>query len=335
MTNRDITFEVNMLLNDMDDIWSVNNRNFNALALNIFQYQAKNNDIYAQYLDLIGKTTESISHFSEIPFLPISLFKTHDVITGKFETSQIFESSTTTGTIPSRHFIKNTNDYHQNCLKIIEQKIGPLSDFEVFGLLPNYLERKNSSLISMVKFLMEENQQSMNFFLYDFEKLYDKLHKSKKKKLLFGVSFALLDFAQEYSLDLKDLTIIETGGMKGRKKEMTKSELYEQLQISFKNSSTISEYGMTELLSQAYSDKDCIYTCPAWMKVLPRADNDPLSKDTVKGHTAALNIIDLANINSCCFIATDDLGKVHEDGSFEVTGRLDQSDIRGCSLMAI
>jgi hypothetical protein len=335
MTNRDITFEVMMLLNDMDDVWSVNECNFNALALNIFQYQAKNNKIYARYLDLIGKSTESISHYSEIPFLPISLFKTHDVKTGKFETSHVFESSTTTGTIPSRHFIKNINDYHQNCLKIIEQKIGSLSDYEVFGLLPNYLERKNSSLVSMVKFLMEENQQSMNFFLYDFKRLCVRLHESKKKKLLFGVSFALLDFAQEYPLDLEDLIIIETGGMKGRKKEITKSELYEQLQNSFKTSTIISEYGMTELLSQAYSDKDCIYKCPPWMKILPRPDNDPLSKDMVKGHTAALNIIDLANINSCCFIATDDLGKVFEDGRFEVTGRLDQSDIRGCSLMAI
>ena len=158
MTNRDITFEANMFLNDMDDVWSVNNRNFNALALNIFQYQAKNNDIYAQYLDLTGKATESISHYSEIPFLPISLFKTHDVITGEFETSHIFESSTTTGTIPSRHFIKNTNGYHQNCLKIIEPKIGPLSDFEVFGLLPNYLESQNSFFISMVNYIMYENQ---------------------------------------------------------------------------------------------------------------------------------------------------------------------------------
>jgi acyl-CoA synthetase (AMP-forming)/AMP-acid ligase II len=182
---------------------------------------------------------------------------------------------------------------------------------------------------------MENNRQSMNFFLYDFKKLYKGLHESKKKKLLFGVSFALLDFAEEYSVNLKDLTIIETGGMKGRKKELTKSELYRKFQNSFINSSIISEYGMTELLSQAYSDKNCIYTCPPWMKILSRADNDPLSKGIVKGHTAALNIIDLANINSCCFIATDDLGKVYEDGRFEVTGRLDQSDIRGCSLMAI
>ena len=317
------------------NVWSVNNRNFNALALNIFQYQAKNNEVYAQYLKLIGKSVESISHYSEIPFLPISLFKTHTVKTGNFEAEQIFESSTTTNTIPSKHHIDNINDYHKNCLNIIENRMGLLSEYEIFGLLPNYLERKNSSLVSMIKFLMEHNNQPLNFYLYNFEELHHKLNKNPKKKILFGVSFALLDFAQEYPQSIDDLTIIETGGMKGRKEEITKLELYHILQKAFPNSNIISEYGMTELLSQAYSDENGLYACPPWVKVLPRADNDPLSKDMMKGHTAALNIIDLANVNSCCFIATDDLGRVYEDGRFEVTGRLDQSDIRGCSLMAI
>ena len=324
-----------MFLNDMMDIWSVNNRNFNALALNIFQYQSKNNEVYAQYLNLIEKSVDSITHFSEIPFLPISLFKTHLVKTGNFRTNHVFESSTTTGSIPSKHHINRINDYHENCLKILENRIGPLTEYEIFGLLPNYLERKNSSLVSMVEFLMQKNKQPLNFYLYNFEELDQKMKETSKKKLLFGVSFALMDFAKDYPQSLSDLTVIETGGMKGRKQEITKPDLYQILQKSFEGSTIISEYGMTELLSQAYSDENGIYTCPSWMKVLPRADNDPLSKHSMKGHTAALNIIDLANINSCCFIATDDLGKVYEDGRFEVIGRLDQSDIRGCSLMAI
>lgn len=323
------------MLNDIMNVWSVNNRNFNALALNIFQYQSKNNEVYAQYLKLIGKSTDSISHYSEIPFLPISLFKTHIVKTGSFEAEHIFESSTTTGTTPSKHHINSIKDYHKNCLNIIENRMGLLSEYEIFGLLPNYLERKNSSLVSMIKFLMEHNDQPLNFYLYNFEELHRKLNKTPRKIILFGVSFALLDFAKEYPQDLDNLTIIETGGMKGRKEEITKLELYQILQKAFPSSTIISEYGMTELLSQAYSDEDGLYSCPPWVKVLPRADNDPFSKDMMKGHTAALNIIDLANVNSCCFIATDDLGRVYEDGRFEVTGRLDQSDIRGCSLMAI
>lgn len=319
----------------MVDIWSVNNRNFNALALNIFKNQAKNNEVYAQYLNLIEKSVGSITHFSEIPFLPISLFKTHTIKTGNFKTNHVFESSASTGSTTSKHHIHRINDYHENCLKIIENRIGPLLEYEIFGLLPNYLERKNSSLVSMVEFLMQKNEQPLNFYLYNFKELDQKMNESSKKKLLFGVSFALMDFAKDYPQSLSDITVIETGGMKGRKQEITKSELYQILQKSFKGSTIISEYGMTELSSQAYSDENGIYLCPSWMKVLPRAVNDPLSKHRTIGHTVALNIIDLANVNSCCFIATDDLGKIYEDGRFEVIGRLDQSDIRGCSLMAI
>lgn len=329
-----ITFEAYMEFIDILDIWSVKNHNFNDIALNIFQYQAKNNVVYAKYLELINQPPHTIHHFEQIPFLPISFFKTHHVVTGNFVPEHTFESSTTTGSTPSKHAIKDLDLYHTNSLQIIEDKLGKISSYEIFGLLPSYLERGNSSLVDMVQFLMEHNKQSHHFYLDDFESLIEAMASTSRKKLLFGVSFALLDFAKIHSVQFPDLTIIETGGMKGRVKEITKLDLYQKLQLSFKESSIFSEYGMTELLSQAYSDENHIYTCPPWMRVLPRKDNDPFSH-SANGHTAALNIIDLANIHSCCFIATDDLGKVYTDGRFEVTGRLDISDLRGCSLMAV
>lgn len=328
-----ITFEPYMISYDMHDIWSVNDHNFNDVAIDIFQYQAKRNATYAQYLSLIGCIPASINRYEDIPFLPISFFKTHKVTTDTFQPEHIFESSTTTSNIPSKNYIKSIDDYHQNCLKIIESHIDNINDCEIFGLLPNYLERDHSSLVSMVQYLMNHNQQVHHFYLYDFEKLHQKLQETQKKKILFGVSFALMDFAEQFQLNDPDLTIIETGGMKGRAEEITKQALYQHIQRSFKQSRIMSEYGMTELMSQAYADKQHIYTAPPWMKVLPRSEKDPFSTQ-VNGQTAALNIIDLANIHSCCFIATDDLGKVYDDGRFEVTGRIDQSDIRGCSLMA-
>lgn len=318
---------------DIRDVWSVTDHNFNDIALEIFQFQVKNNKVYAEYVKLIDKQPHQIEHYSQIPFLPISFFKNHKVVSSSFVEESIFESSSTTGINTSKNYIPSIENYHQNCLKIITRKLGDISRFEILGLLPNYLERGNSSLVSMVGFLMKNNQQSDGFFLHDHQTLYDRLSDkhSPKKKLLFGVSFALLDFADEYTVD-EPITIIETGGMKGRKKEMTKPEVYTQLQKGFPNATIISEYGMTELMSQAYSDQHARYTCPSWMKVLPRADNDPLSHHA-NGHTSALNIIDLANIHSCSFLATDDLGKIHADETFEVSGRLDYADLRGCSLM--
>lgn len=290
--------------------------------------------MYAQYLQLIDKQPQSIEHFTQIPFLPISFFKTHTVVCGDFVPQKTFESSSTTGQNTSKHYLKDLALYHANCSKIIEQKLGKMEVYEISGLLPNYLERDNSSLVSMVAHLMHSNNQEDSFYLYNHEDLYQKLTTASHKQLLFGVSFALLDFADKYSVNVTDLTIIETGGMKGRKKEMTKSEVYNDLKAAFPKATIISEYGMTELLSQAYSDEHAKYSCPAWMKVLPRADNDPLSNE-VNGHTAALNILDLANLHTCSFIATDDLGKIHSDGTFEVSGRIDYSDIRGCSLMVV
>ena len=321
-----------MNLPDIEQVWKVNECNFNELALEIFQFQVKNNPVYAEYVSLIDKEPNSIDHYSSIPFLPISFFKTHKVITGLFEPRQIFESSSTTGQGLSRKYVKDLASYHGTCLRIFENQFGNLDDYLILGLLPNYLERGNSSLVNMVKSFMDRNEQTEGFYLYDHNKLLDRINTIEKKKiLLFGVSFALLDFAESHTIR-NEITVIETGGMKGRKTEITKEEVYQQLQNAFPNSHIHSEYGMTELTSQAYSNDSGIYRCPPWMKVTPRSDNDPLSSNAL-GQTAALNIIDLANLHSCSFIATDDLGKIHENGNFTVTGRMDHSDIRGCSLM--
>ena len=318
-------------LPSIENIWNISEHNFNEISLKIFRFQAKNNSVYAQYLDLIDQDASKIDRYTQIPCLPITFFKTHKVTTGDFESSIIFESSSTTGMGVSKNYIQNISHYHQNCLQIIEQKLGDIREYEIFGLLPNYLERQHSSLVSMVEFLMHHNKQEDGFYLYNHEALLYRINTSTKKILLFGVSFALLDFAEQHTT-AKEITVIETGGMKGRKKEITKEEVYRELKTAFSNGTIISEYGMTELLSQAYSNDKGIYTCPTWMKVLPRADNDPLSH-AATGQSAALNIIDLANLHSCCFIATDDLGKVYHNGQFEVLGRLDYADIRGCSLM--
>ncbi len=322
-----------MNLPELKDIWSISEHNFNDIALELFQYQAKNNAVYAEYLKLIDQQPELVKHYTQIPFLPISFFKTHKVTTGSFIAETIFESSSTTGKNTSKHFVADLSHYHTNTEHIFELLIGNLRDYEFYGLLPNYLERKNSSLVSMVGYFMQKNNQPNSFYLNNHADLYKALlAPSSKKKLLFGVSFALLDFADNYQLNDLELTIIETGGMKGRKKEVTKNEVYKEIKSAFPKATLISEYGMTELLSQAYSNEKAIYNCPPWMKVLPRADNDPLQLIT-NAKNGALNIIDLANTQSCAFIATDDLGKVYNDGSFEVIGRLDYADIRGCSLI--
>jgi hypothetical protein len=322
-----------MALPDINDIWSISEHNFNDFALQIFQFQVKNNPIYAEYVELIDQKPSGVEHYTQIPFLPISFFKTHKLVSSNFEPQATFESSSTTGSNTSKHYVKDLDLYHTNCLQIFEQQIGNLDSMEILGLLPSYLERQNSSLVSMVKYFMDYRGQEQGFYLNNHQDLYKKLQDGNSNKLLFGVSFALLDFAEKYNVD-SEITIIATGGMKGRKTEMTKEEVYKLLQSCFPNAKIISEYGMTELLSQAYSDNRAFYTCPSWMKVLPRADNDPLSH-AANGHTSALNIIDLANLNTCSFVATDDLGRVHSDGTFEVTGRMDHSDIRGCSLMVV
>jgi hypothetical protein len=284
---------------------------------------------------------EEINSIEKIPFLPISFFKSHHVITTKFEPEIIFESSGTTGANTSRHFVKKLSLYKKSFTKGFQLFYGDPKQWCILGLLPAYLERENSSLVSMVKDLIEKSENSFSgFYLHDHEKLYQALVHNEimeQPTLLIGVTFALLDFAEKYSLKLNHTTVMETGGMKGRREEITREEVHFFLKKKLGISFVHSEYGMTELLSQAYSKGEGIFSCPPWMKVLVREYNDPFSitakPASEKPVNGLLNIIDLANLYSCCFIATDDVGKLYKNNQFEVLGRRDVSDIRGCSLM--
>ena len=285
---------------------------------------------------------EKVCSLDKIPFLPIEMFKNHQILDKNSSTELYFQSSGTTKMNLSKHFIADETIYQESIYKSFEQFIGTPEDFIFLGLLPSYLEKQNSSLIYMVDFLMKKsNRPEDGYFLYNHEDLFHLLNELKDKKvILFGVSFALLDFLDYCSSDSKtfqlsnNLIVIETGGMKGRKEEMTKDELLKILQIGFKTEKIYSEYSMTELLSQAYSLGENVYQCPQWMRILVRNVEDPLSYEKT-GKTGAINIIDLANIHSCSFIATQDLGKLltEDEMKFQVLGRIDHSDIRGCSLL--
>jgi phenylacetate-coenzyme A ligase PaaK-like adenylate-forming protein len=337
-----------------DKIFNVVPAGFDALAMQIFSFQYENNPLYKAYADMLDRNPSNVKAIPEIPFLPISFFKTHEVKTTQFEPQAVFESSGTTGSANSHHLVREIDIYRQGFLKSFERFYGSVTDYCVIGLLPSYLERKNSSLIFMVDELIRLSPHPQSgFYLNEFEKLYDTLkalEEDKQKTLLIGVSFAILDFAERYFLPLKWTTIMETGGMKGRREEMIRPELHQQLQAKFQTEAIHSEYGMTELLSQAYSRSEGIFHCPAWMRVTLRDEEDPMqvhSRESLVGSDSLLsgsdhrlrnkrgiiNVIDLANIYSCSFIATDDAGKLYADGSFEVLGRIDNSDIRGCSLM--
>jgi hypothetical protein len=318
-----------------DKIFSLEPVDFEQLALEVFQFQYNNNAIYQQYvkaLSIVGSNVRSIDH---IPFLPIRFFKTADIKTTVFEPEAIFESSGTTQTINSRHYVKDMSIYHRSFLQAWEQFYGPVQDWCVIGLLPAYLERQNSSLVVMVNEMIKLSGHAQSgFYLYEHEKLaavLQELERQGQKTLLIGVTFGLLDFAEQFPLPLKHTIVMETGGMKGRRREMTRQEVHAILGTAFKTPLIHSEYGMTELLSQAYSYGHGLFDCPPWMKVLVRQDDDPL--DVRITGSGVINIIDLANLYSCAFIATDDVGTVQEDGSFEVLGRVDTSDIRGCNLL--
>jgi hypothetical protein len=304
---------------------------------------------------MVKSDVKRVSTILAIPFLPIQFYKTHTVKTTPFEPEVIFESSGTTQTINSRQFVKETAFYRQSLIDAFEIFYGPAKGWCIIGLLPSYLERKNSSLVFMVDELIRRSGHSSGgFYLYDHDTLHstlEMLEAEGQKTLLIGVSFALLDFSARYPMQLKHTTLMETGGMKGRIQEMVRSELHEILKRRFQLDSIHSEYGMTELLSQAYSKGSGIFHCPPWMKVLVRDEEDPFEiidsrltppdshrdyrDQNPRSAKGAINIIDLANIYSCSFIATDDAGQLYEDGSFEVIGRLDNSDIRGCSLMSV
>ena len=334
----------------IDKIFNCNNTNIHNVIDELYHFQYQNNDVYKQWCDILNlqisnrelritqntyQTSNSKHQTSNIPFLPISFFKSHSVKTTSFIEQQVFESSGTTQSINSKHLIKDIDIYKHSFLKSFELFYGNIKDWCIIGLLPSYLERNNSSLVFMVDELIKQSHhQNSGFYLYNFEELaitLQQLEAAKQKTLVIGVTFALLDFAALFPMQLHYTTIMETGGMKGRKKEMTKDEVHNFLKQQFGISEIHSEYGMTELLSQAYSTKSDTHICPPWMKVFVRDKEDPLQiKPVGKG---VINVIDLANIYSCSFIATDDVGEIFEDGSFKIYGRLDNTDLRGCSLM--
>ena len=323
------------------ELFDFNISSFAEKALDSFYFQYKENAVYRQYVDLVGISPTSVKTFQDIPFLPIRFFKSHQVVTGQWEPESIFESSGTTGTINSRHYVKRLDLYRRSFLNGFLHFYGDPKDWCILALLPSYLERQNSSLVFMAEELINLSRHpDSGFYLDQFDVLSDTLRRLEdrgQKTILLGVTFALLDFSEIYPAQLNHTLIMETGGMKGRKKEITREEVHAQLQKQFGVDSIHTEYGMTELLSQAYSTGNGMLVSPPWMKVIVREEDDPLSiKDKAGADLSAglINIIDLANRYSCSFIATDDLGVKHPDGRFEIIGRMDNSDLRGCSLMS-
>jgi hypothetical protein len=328
-------------------IFSVTDNNFQEIAIEIFRFQYDSNLVYRSYVDALGVKPHLVDVIEKIPFLPISFFKTDEIKAGKFNVERIFESSGTTQTISSRHHVKYVSLYVESFTRGFENIYGKIENWCILGLLPSYLERGNSSLVFMVENLIKRSGHLQSgFYLNEFERLKEtliSLEKAKQKTLLIGVTYALLDFAEQFPPDsyrekLEHTTIMETGGMKGRREELTRMEVHERLKKAFGKNEIHSEYGMTELLSQAYAVKDGRFKCPPWMKVMIRDEEDPLAVSvprfqTVAPIAGAINIIDLANVYSCSFIATDDVGKLYPDNSFEVLGRMDGSDLRGCSLL--
>lgn len=322
---------------DRNSIFDISNSvAFERVALQVFHMQAQKNAVYKRYLSLLKINHEDIHSLSDIPFLPIQFFKSHTVIATTKQPDIVFESSGTTGDIPSSHHVADLNLYSQSFNQSFAHFYGAIEEYAILALLPSYLERQGSSLVYMVNELISRsNNRFSGFYLADLDSLKNTLktlEKSGQKTLLIGVSFALLDLADSMEFTLKNTIVMETGGMKGRRKELVREELHERLCKGFGLKMIHSEYGMTELLSQAYSKGNGIFYCPAWMKIIIRDTEDALSSQEF-GKTGGINVVDLANLNSCSFIATQDLGKSYNDGSFEVLGRFDNSDIRGCNLM--
>jgi len=317
---------------------SVTEATFEALALEIFYYQAKHNPLYAQYLQILGKDPASITNINAIPFLPIQFFKNYFVQTGNWSPAVIFTSSGTTGQTPSQHLVHDLDFYLQNTRRGFEYFYGDLSKYCVLALLPAYLERSGSSLVAMADYFIKESRYSQSgFFLYDYENLVQILEHCKKNHvptLLLGVSFALYDFAEQYEIDLSDIIIMETGGFKGRKKEMVREELHHYLCQRFNVKSIHSEYGMTELLSQAYAKEAGNFYTPPSMRIFTQQITDPLSAERIN-KTGMIAIMDLMNCWSVSFLLTEDIGRVLPDGGFNVIGRSDVSEVRGCSLLLL
>ena len=323
-------------LKDLQEkVFGVEAKDFESLALEIFRFQAQENEVYRAYLNHLGVQPEGVHSLDKIPFLPIEFFKTQEVKSGNWEAEAVFESSGTGFGVRSRHYVPDVSFYLKGAVKTFEGFYGSLREYAVLALLPSYLEREHSSLVAMVEHFISLGESAFSgFFLYEQESLLQQLAKARaagKKVLLIGVSFALLDLA-ERGADLHDVVVMETGGMKGRRKEMVRAELHAVLQEGFQLSRVHSEYGMTELLSQAYAREGGVFETPPWMQVRMRDLNDPFG--TVNfGRSGGVNVIDLANVHSCSFIETQDIGICHANGTFEIMGRFDNSEVRGCNLL--
>lgn len=318
---------------------SINGENFDSIALEVFRHQYIHNSIYRSFTDALGVKPQSVADVCSIPFMPVSFFKTHDIITGELREQDniVFTSSSTTSDVPARHIVNDIALYDANLLYGFRQFYGDPADYVFLGLLPSYLQRGGSSLVYMVQKLMEcSNSNENGFYLDEHEALFNVLNRLEadgRKYILIGVTFGLLDFAERYQMKLSNGIVMETGGMKGRRRELTRAEVHNVLKERLGVTLVHSEYGMTELLSQAYAEKDGIFNTSTTMKVLVRDQNDPL--ELRRSGTGNLNIIDLANLHSCAFIATDDIGRIYDNGSFEVLGRSDNSVLRGCNLMVV
>lgn len=321
------------------DIFTISSqKQFEKIALKVFRFQYENNLVYKEFCDFLDTDIQKVKSLQQIPFLPIQFFKSHHVVSNNDTVQETFTSSGTTGMITSKHMVTDVSIYEQSYRNAFSAFYGNIEDYVVLALLPSYLERSGSSLIYMVKDLIaHSNNKNSGFYLHNYDELIGKLtelDKSGENVLLIGVTYALLDLIDKQNFQLKNTIIMETGGMKGKRKEMIREELHAVLCNGFGVQSIHSEYGMTELLSQAYSLGNGIFECPAWMQLLIRDTQDAMTM-VAYGKTGGVNVIDLANINSCSFIATQDLGKKYANNSFEILGRFDNSDIRGCNLMVI
>lgn len=314
-----------------------NPESFSERALKIFKFQSERNPVYKCFIESLGKKSGEVQNISDIPFLPVGFFKSQKVLVESLPVEMVFESSSTTGSVPGRHFVHDLKIYEASFIESFRYFYRDPAEYFIAALLPSYTSRQNSSLVYMMKGLIKKSPNiTSGFYEKNTEELIRNIQKAKssgQKTFLLGVSFALLDLANRFSPDLSGTVVMETGGMKGRRKEITREELHEILKDKFNVTDIHSEYGMTELMSQAYSKGNGIFFCPPWMKILIRDPQDPISIINDYGITGGINIIDLANVYSCSFIATDDSGKLYENGGFEVSGRFDNGDIRGCNLM--
>ena len=328
---------MNYFKSSRQNLFLINDHNFEEHALSLFYFQAKNNPVYNAYISNLEIDLDEVKSIYDIPFMPIDFFKYHSISTTKWNPQIVFESSGTTGQFRSKHSLDDLAFYCRVTEAIFNSVYGSLTDFNIFALLPSYLERNNSSLVAMVRYFIEKSRSSFSgFFLNNHEELLKKMAEAKqndRKTILIGVSFALMELAERHKPDLSDVIVMETGGMKGRREELTRAELHDFLKTRFSVDQIHSEYGMTELLSQAYATQEGAFHAPPWMKVILRDINDPFDMGS-QNKTGGVNIIDLANVQSCGFIETQDLGRKVGNSYFEIIGRFDNSDLRGCNLLA-